>query len=157
MLLLRPFIMMENSFFLCLSLFSHTDLLITDTCLANLQHTHTHTQAVSHVGFSVRAVSVCLSSSRSGLNVCPDWIGEGIGIEQYHTHTQTPRVSFFRSSEDSSITLESGSFERTIGTQGLQKQKIFSGAERKTESFTFGPLRLFPPHKYTQFLCPLGN
>lgn len=52
-----------------------------------------YTQAVSHFGVSVRAVSVCLSSSRSGLNVCPDWIGEGVGIEQYHTHTQTPRAS----------------------------------------------------------------
>lgn len=41
----------------------------------------------------MRAVSVCLSRSRSGVNVCPDWIGEGISVEQYHTHTQTPRAS----------------------------------------------------------------
>ncbi|CAM4722431.1 unnamed protein product [Leuciscus chuanchicus] len=34
-----------------------------------------------------------LESSRSGLNVRPDWIGEGVGIEQYHTHTQTPWAS----------------------------------------------------------------
>lgn len=74
-----------------LVLLSRTDLLIAETCLANLQRAHTHT--VSHFCVSVRAISVCLSSSRSGLNVCPDWIGVGVGIEQYHTHTQTPRAS----------------------------------------------------------------